>query len=65
MSRHLFAWFQHNGITASSDESDRFTLQGKDRANLMSKIHRLSSTNADSILITNPKEENRKVNFFS
>ncbi|CAL9764080.1 unnamed protein product [Musa acuminata subsp. burmannicoides] len=35
--------------------------EGKDRANLMSKIHRLSSTNADSILITNPKEENRKI----
>ncbi|URE09607.1 hypothetical protein MUK42_22323 [Musa troglodytarum] len=35
--------------------------EGKDGANLMSKIHRLSSTNADSILITNPKEENRKI----
>ncbi|CAL9121524.1 unnamed protein product [Musa textilis] len=35
--------------------------EGKDGANLMSKIHRLSSTNAGSILITNPKEENRKI----
>ncbi|CAL9095909.1 unnamed protein product [Musa acuminata var. zebrina] len=44
-----------------SHEKGITILPGKDRANLMSKIHRLSSTNADSILITNPKEENRKI----